>query len=117
MSYLEFHRWILAAVLVMARFGGAFAICPALTESMIPGVARRAATLGFAALAIPYIHAGMPPGEPSVLMFGVAALKEALEATRAHWGVESLHWVLDMVLEEDRSRARDRIAEIGRAHV
>ena len=41
MPYLEFHRWILAAVLVMARFGGAFAICPALTESMIPGVARR----------------------------------------------------------------------------
>ena len=34
---------ILAAVLVMARIGGAFAICPALTESMIPGVARRAA--------------------------------------------------------------------------
>ena len=24
--------------------------------------------------------------------------------------MESLHWVLDMVLEEDRSRARDRIA-------
>ena len=36
--------------------------------------------------------------------------QEALEATRAHWGVESLHWVLDMVLEEDRSRARDKTA-------
>ena len=36
--------------------------------------------------------------------------QEALEATRAHWGVESLHWVLDMVLEEDRSRARDKNA-------
>ena len=34
----------------------------------------------------------------------------ALEATRAHWGVESLHWVLDMVFDEDRSRARDRQA-------
>jgi type III secretion protein T len=78
MPYVEFHRWILAAVLAMARIGGAFAVCPALTDTMIPGVARRAATLGFAALAIPYIHAGMPPGEPSVLMFGVAALKEAL---------------------------------------
>ena len=61
----------------MARIGGAFAICPALTESMIPGVARRAATLGFAWLAIPYIHAGMPPGEPNLWMFGILALKEA----------------------------------------
>lgn len=78
MPYVEFHRWILAAVLAMARIGGAFAVCPAMTESMIPGVARRAAVLGFAFLAIPYIHAGMPPGEPNVWMFSVAALREAL---------------------------------------
>lgn len=78
MSYLEFHRWILAAVLVMARFGGAFAICPALTESMIPGVARRAATLGLAWIAIPWVHANMPPGDPVWWMFGIVALKEAL---------------------------------------
>ena len=78
MSYLEFHRWVLAAVLAMARIGGAFAVCPALTESMIPGLARRVAVLGFSCLAIPYIHAGMPPGEPNAWMFGVAALREAL---------------------------------------
>ena len=72
MPYVEFHRWILAAVLAMARIGGAFAICPALTESMIPGVARRAAVLGFSCLAIPFIKAGMPPGEPNVWMFWVA---------------------------------------------
>ena len=78
MSYLEFHRWVLAAVLAMARIGGAFAVCPALTESMIPGLARRVAVLGFSCLAIPYIHAGMPPGEPNAWMFGVAALWEAL---------------------------------------
>ena len=78
MSYLEFHRWILAAVLAMARIGGAFAVCPAMTESMIPGVARRAATLGFAILAIPYIHAAMPPGEPIWWMFALAAFKEAI---------------------------------------
>lgn len=77
-SYPEFHRWILAAVLAMARIGGAFAICPALAESMIPGVARRAATLAFACIAIPFVHAGMPPGEPDLWMFGVAALKEAI---------------------------------------
>lgn len=78
MTYTEFHRWILAAVLAMARIGGAFAVCPALTESIIPGVARRAATLGFAWLAVPYIHAGMPPGEPNWWMFSLAAFKEAL---------------------------------------
>ena len=78
MPYVEFHRWVLAAVLAMARIGGAFAICPALTESMIPGVARRAAVLGFSCLAIPYIKAGMPPGEPNVWMFAVLALKEAV---------------------------------------
>ena len=78
MPYVEFHRWILAAVLAMARIGGAFAICPALTESMIPGVARRAAVLGFSCLAIPFIKAGMPPGEPNVWMFGLLAFKEAI---------------------------------------
>ncbi|MBR3084897.1 MAG: type III secretion system export apparatus subunit SctT [Kiritimatiellae bacterium] len=78
MPYIEFHRWILAAVLAMARVGGAFAICPALTESMIPGVARRAATFAFAWIAIPFIHAGMPPGEPNVLAFSFLAFREAL---------------------------------------
>ena len=78
MSYIEFHRWILAAVLAMARVGGAFAICPALTESMIPGAARRVVTLGFAALAVPFIHASMPPGEPIWWMFAVVAAREAV---------------------------------------
>ena len=78
MPYVEFHRWILAAVLAMARIGGAFAVCPALTDSMIPGVARRAAVLGFSCLAIPYLHAEMPPGEPNVWMFAVLAFREAL---------------------------------------
>ena len=78
MPYIEFHRWVLAAVLAMARIGGAFAVCPALTDSMIPGVARRAAGFAFSCLAIPFIKAGMPPGEPNFWMFGVAAFKEAL---------------------------------------
>ena len=78
MAYIEFHRWILAAVLAMARIGGAFAICPSLAESMIPGVARRAATLAFAVLAVPFIHAGMPPGEPLWWGFAFLAFKEAL---------------------------------------
>ena len=78
MTYAEFHTWILAAVLAMARIGAAFAICPALTESMIPGVARRAATFGIAVLALPAIHDTIPPGEPSLLLFGLAAFREAL---------------------------------------
>jgi len=78
MTYLEFHRWVLAAVLAMARIGGAFAICPALAESMIPGVARRAAIFAMAFLAVPFIHGNMPPGEPNMWIFAFVALKEAL---------------------------------------
>ena len=77
MPYVEFHRVILAAVIAMARIGGAFAICPALTESMIPGVARRAFVLGVSILAIPPIMAAMPPGEPNLFMFALVAAKEA----------------------------------------
>jgi predicted transposase YbfD/YdcC len=36
----------------------------------------------------------------------------ALKAIRAHWGVEAMHWILDMDFDEDRSRARtENIAE------
>lgn len=31
------------------------------------------------------------------------------KASRGHWGVESLHWVLDVVFREDKLRYRDRI--------
>ena len=31
--------------------------------------------------------------------------KRALEAIRSHWGVEAMHWTLDMDFDEDRSRA------------
>ena len=78
MTITPVHLWILAAVLAMARIGAAFAICPALTENMIPGVARRAATLGFAFIAIPAIHASIPPGPPNLWLFALAAFREAL---------------------------------------
>jgi type III secretion protein T len=68
---------VLAAVIAMARIGGAFAICPALTESMIPGVARRAFVLGVSVLAVPVVMAEMPPGEPNHFMFALVAAKEA----------------------------------------
>ena len=45
----------------MSRIGGAFAICPALSDSMIPGVARRAFVLGVSAIAVPLVMRGLPP--------------------------------------------------------
>jgi len=78
MPYIEFHRWILAAVLAMARIGAAFAICPVLADSMIPGVARRAVVLGFSCLAIPLVKEAMPPGEPNVWMFAALGAREAV---------------------------------------
>jgi predicted transposase YbfD/YdcC len=31
------------------------------------------------------------------------------EAVRSHWGIESMHWVLDVTFREDDSRTRERI--------
>ena len=77
-TYLEYHRLIIAALLAAIRVGGAFMICPALGESMIMGTARRAAVLAFAALSIPMVLNGMPPGEPDVLMLSLVALREVM---------------------------------------
>ena len=78
MTYLDYHRLIMAFALAAARVGAAFMVCPALSESMVSGTARRAAVLAFAALAVPMALNGMPPGEPDVAMFALIALREVL---------------------------------------
>lgn len=35
-----------------------------------------------------------------------ATPERALEAIRAHWGIESMRWVLDAIFKEDQSRLR-----------
>ena len=97
MPYMEFHRWILAAVLVMARMGAAFAICPALAESMIPGVARRAAVFALSLFAIPFVHAHMPPGEPLWWSFALVAAKEALLGALIGFFAAVPFWVAENV--------------------
>ncbi|MBQ4199998.1 MAG: type III secretion system export apparatus subunit SctT [Kiritimatiellae bacterium] len=77
MEYSDFHRIILAFVLAAARIGGAMAICPATSSSMITGLARNAATLSFAALAVPCVLRWMPPGEIPAGVFCAVAAKEA----------------------------------------
>ena len=36
--------------------------------------------------------------------------QRALKTIRAHWGIESMHWTLDVSFDEDRSRARTKNA-------
>ena len=102
MTYLDYHRLILAFVLAAARVGAAFMVCPALAESMIMGTARRAAVLGFAALCVPMVLNGMPPGEPNVMMFAIIALREVLVgfvigffAAIPFWVAENIGNVID----------------------
>ena len=43
--------------------------------------------------------------------------KLAYEVTRKHWGVESMHWTLDVTYGEDYCRARTRHAAANRASI
>ncbi len=78
MSYLDYHRLIIAFALVAARIGSAFLICPALSDSMVMGTARRVAIIAFSALAVPMALNSMPPGEPQLWTLVLVAVKEVL---------------------------------------
>lgn len=41
--------------------------------------------------------------------------KAILAAVRAHWGVESFHWTLDVTFDEDRCRTRKEASALGLA--
>ena len=77
MTYVDIQRFILVFALASVRIGGAFAVCPALSDSMVTGLARRVAVLAFALLAVPLVERGLPPGEPNLWLMGLVALKEA----------------------------------------
>ena len=78
MEYSDFHRLVIAFVLAAARIGGALAICPATSSSMITGIARNAATLSFAALLVPSVLRWMPPGEVPLGLVCLVVAKEAV---------------------------------------
>lgn len=75
-NYAEFHNLIMAAVIVMARIGGAFFICPALSENMIPGLARKAVVLALSSFMVPFVMKSMPANDMGVLFVSLLMLKE-----------------------------------------
>ena len=78
MTYADFSNFILAYALSAARLSAAFMICPALTDSMISGTARRVAVLAFAALIVPATQSHMPPAGVGTFMLALIALKEVI---------------------------------------
>jgi len=97
MQFSDFHRLIVAFVLAAARIGGALAICPATSSSMITGVARNAATLSFAALLVPCVQRWMPPGELSLGLVCLVAAKEALVGFLIGFFASIPFWVAENV--------------------
>ncbi len=53
-------------------------VCPALTDSMIPGVARRAVIIALGFVAFPMVLNQMSPGEPDVWACLLIAIKEVM---------------------------------------
>lgn len=97
MNSLEFHRLVVAVALSAIRIGAAFMICPALSDSMITGIARRCAVLGFAAVCMPMVIAEMPPGEPYTPLLAIIALKETLIGLMIGFFASIPFWVAENI--------------------
>ena len=97
MQYSDFHRIVIAFILAAARVGGALAICPATSSSMITGVARNAATLSFAALLVPCVQRWMPPGDISSGLVCLVAAKEAVVGFLIGFFASIPFWVAENV--------------------
>ena len=79
-EYADFHRTIVAFALTAVRIVAAMEVLPALSSSMVTGLARRAAALAFAALAVPMTLNQMPPYESlSIVVLAPVVIKEAQE--------------------------------------
>jgi len=96
-TYLDIHRWIIVFVLAAVRIGAAFAICPALSDSMITGLARRVVVLSFALLAVPLVERGLPPGEPGLWFLAATAAKEAFIGFLIGFASAMPFWVAENV--------------------
>lgn len=62
-DYVDYHRFIIAWALASVRMAAAFLVCPALSDSMIPGTARRVVVLSFGLLVTPLVLRVLPPVE------------------------------------------------------
>jgi len=96
-SYLEYHRFVIAWLVAAVRIGLAFAICPALSDSMILGTARRAAVLAFSLLVVPAVLAALPAGEPSLRILVPVCLREALIGLVIGFAAGVPFWVAENV--------------------
>lgn len=76
-EYADFQRFMIAYAITAVRLVAAMEILPALSSSMITGLARRAAALAFALIAVPLTLNQMPSvSEISTIYLGVIAIKE-----------------------------------------
>jgi len=96
-EYAEFHRLIIAWALSSVRLGVAFMICPALSDSMVMGTARRVAVLSFSLLVTPTVLAAMPAGEISISALVPCALKETVIGVLIGFFASIPFWVAENI--------------------
>jgi len=96
-EYAEYYRLIIAWALASVRISVAFLICPALSDSMVMGTARRVAVLSFSLLVTPTVLAAMPAGEVSISALIPCALKEAVIGVLIGFFASIPFWVAENI--------------------